>query len=260
MLRATEEEVQKLHNFPVGVGGITVGGDIFTPNIGRFWDTEPTLSCMWGRMGMVRMLNGIWSVQSVEAQLDCGMEMLRLCRSDNVGVRGLIPSMMLRLHRDQECYDFIKWWAVVAKDPQYDFRNLDLPYLDIKDADVFEPVDFCFGYDNLNQMVALMLLKVKLLLDLTAMRTLEKQINRLYWEVHRINKWMWMALRAPEHFIDILPPEFSPGSMQEMKFTLSWSLNSWLVTPGTLDFIQRKIDEEKAKHEHYQEQMSMMVD
>ncbi|PLN76983.1 hypothetical protein BDW42DRAFT_188309 [Aspergillus taichungensis] len=223
---AKDQDERMLRNFPAGVGGVPV------------------------------VVGGV--------PLDHGMEMLRLCRSDNVGVRGLIQTMMLQLGKDQECYDFIKWWAVTAKDLQYDFRDLNLPYLDIKNAEVFEP------------MLALMLLKIKLLLDLTAVnfsaatvgarvpqeildqiegfvprspiiaerrelvngdwqkhqiRTLKTQIDELYWEIHRINKWMWFALRVPEHFYDDLPRDFSPGSMQKMKNTLSWSFNSWLMVP-----------------------------
>jgi hypothetical protein len=46
-----------------------------------------------------------------------------------------------------------------------------LPYLDIKNADVFEPVKYlCHKYINVSHTVAITLLKIKLLLDLTALR------------------------------------------------------------------------------------------
>lgn len=49
---------------------------------------------------------------------------------------------MLPLGMDQECYDFVKWWAVVMQVPHYNSENLVLPYLDIKDADYLnDPID-----------------------------------------------------------------------------------------------------------------------
>ena len=37
------------------------------------------------------------------------MDMIRLCRSDNLGVRSLMAPLKLRLGKDQECYDFCLW-------------------------------------------------------------------------------------------------------------------------------------------------------
>lgn len=37
------------------------------------------------------------------------MDVLRLCRGDNLGVREGAPALMIRLGQDQEAYDFIKW-------------------------------------------------------------------------------------------------------------------------------------------------------
>jgi hypothetical protein len=72
---------------------------------------------------------------------------------------------MLRLGRDQECYDFIKWWATTAERTDYDWEDMDLPYLDIKDSDAFEPVDYlCGRYRLLSHNVAATLLKARQLL------------------------------------------------------------------------------------------------
>ncbi|KAJ5371430.1 uncharacterized protein N7496_007522 [Penicillium cataractarum] len=82
-----------------------------------------------------------------------------------MGVRSIVPALMLRLNKDQECYDFIKWWA--ADRPDYDWGDTDLPCLDIRNTDVFEPVEqLCDPYPDLSHLVCLCLLKVKLLFDL----------------------------------------------------------------------------------------------
>ncbi|KAH6962030.1 hypothetical protein BKA56DRAFT_647580 [Ilyonectria sp. MPI-CAGE-AT-0026] len=113
------------------------------------------------------------TVPDVEDALEQFSEILRLRRSDNLGVRDIIPHLLLRLERDQECYDFLKWWATVDDEDHYNGRyNWDdttLPYLDIRGADVFEPTDLFFsGAPSLSHLVALTLLKLHLYLDLSA--------------------------------------------------------------------------------------------
>lgn len=44
---------------------------------------------------------------------------------------------MLRPGRNQDAYDFVKWWA--ACDPgRYDWGDMELPYVVTKDVDVLE--------------------------------------------------------------------------------------------------------------------------
>ncbi|KAI1359266.1 hypothetical protein F5Y08DRAFT_332494 [Xylaria arbuscula] len=127
-------------------------GDIFTPSnpfensVGHFWGILDTLDTM----------------SAVEKALAHFQDMLRLCRGDNLGIRDLVPSLLLRLGREQDCYDFIKWWAAV--DDDYDWGDMSLPYLDIRNADAFEEVEI-FVYAShlsLSQFVILALLKVRL--------------------------------------------------------------------------------------------------
>lgn len=113
------------------------------------------------------------TVPDVEDALDELHKILRLGRSDNLGVRDIIPHLLLRLDRDQECYDFLKWWATVDDEDHYNGRynwnDATLPYLDIRGADVFEPTDMFFsGAPSLSHLVALTLLKLRLYLDLSA--------------------------------------------------------------------------------------------
>lgn len=65
--------------------------------------------------------------------------MLRLCRGDNLGIRFLMPAMILvfRSYEGmQECFDFVKWWMTVDPDGHYDWGNSSLPYLNIHGADM----------------------------------------------------------------------------------------------------------------------------
>ncbi|OQE40064.1 hypothetical protein PENCOP_c006G02084 [Penicillium coprophilum] len=103
------------------------------------------------------------------------MENLRLCRSDNVGSKDMVPSVMIRLKKDQECYLFLKWWATSANDPRWDWGDETLPYLDIKNTNPLEPIDAfinenpsepCFMFlhrrPHLSHTVVLALIRVKL--------------------------------------------------------------------------------------------------
>jgi ribonuclease HI len=105
---------------------------------------------------------------AVEKALEHLTDMLRLCRGDNMGVRDIVPALMLRLGREQECYDFLKWWAVADLDGRYDWGDTTLPYLNIRGADAFEALDvFRSGRrTSLSHLAILTLLKLRLRLDL----------------------------------------------------------------------------------------------
>ncbi|KAJ5512829.1 hypothetical protein N7463_002381 [Penicillium fimorum] len=77
----------------------------------------------------------------VHLQLDTLMENLRLCRGDSTRSKDMVPGLMIRLNKDQECYDFLKWWATISKNLQYDWDDETLPYLGIKNANLLEPID-----------------------------------------------------------------------------------------------------------------------
>ncbi|KAL3491902.1 hypothetical protein BJX62DRAFT_236754 [Aspergillus germanicus] len=96
-----------------------------------------------------------------------------------MGVRSLVPGIMLRLNKDQECYDFIKWFFVGCDDDDYDWGNTDLPFLDVKNADVFEDVEVFTKnkWPDLTQLVSLTLLKIKLLLDLEALHSSTRTVG-----------------------------------------------------------------------------------
>ena len=89
-----------------------------------------------------------------------------------MGIRDVIPTLYLRLGRDQECYDFLKWWATAAKASKYNWGATSLPYLDVKDADVFELSDiFVRRHADLSHNVAVTLIKTRLLLDVKSLQS-----------------------------------------------------------------------------------------
>lgn len=151
-------------------------GDILTPSnilengVGRFWGVVETHGYMTARFIAAEALLLIDTITAVEKALAHFQDILRLCRSDDLGVRDIVPSLLLRLGREQECYDFLKWWAVIDDEHhyngRYDWGDLSLPYLDIRGADAFEAVGALASRLSLNQLVNLALLKLRLYSDI----------------------------------------------------------------------------------------------
>jgi hypothetical protein len=152
------------------------GDGIFEEERGHFWGLHETRSYMRARFTLVEALLKLNTASAVTAALDHLLDMLQLCRPDNMGVRDVVPALFLRLGRDQECYDFVKWWATTGQDSKYDWYDTDNPYLDVKNANVFEAVDFiAHEYSSLSYLVAITLLKLRLMIDLQSLQRARRE-------------------------------------------------------------------------------------
>ncbi|EGZ22815.1 hypothetical protein PHYSODRAFT_253852 [Phytophthora sojae] len=108
--------------------------DMFTPanafetEVGLFWGVHSTRPYMRAKVEVIRTLSLMDARPGTEAALAEAMGSLRLCRGDNVGIRELVPTRMLLLGQYQEAYD------------DYDWGDMDLPYLDVHGADMTEEI------------------------------------------------------------------------------------------------------------------------
>lgn len=137
----------------------------------RLAGIHETRDYMRARFTLVEALLKINTALAVESALDHLLDMLDLCQGDNMGVRDVVPHLYLRLGRDQEAYDFCTWWATTGQESDYDWGDLDLPYLDTKNADAFGEIDiFEDKYHPLSHTVAVALIKIRLLMDLQALQ------------------------------------------------------------------------------------------
>lgn len=142
----------------------------FENSVGHFWGIANTCDYMQARYDHVEELLKIKNRTAVQTALDHLLDMLRLNRGDNMCVQYFIPALYLRLGREQACYDFIKWWRTSATDDNHDLDDLDLPYLDIENANAFEPLQVLTMNDaGLPHRAMLCLLKWRLGWDLTAL-------------------------------------------------------------------------------------------
>ncbi|KAJ9210657.1 hypothetical protein DTO166G4_7717 [Paecilomyces variotii] len=148
----------------------------FETHVGHFWGIFNTRGYMRARFELAwDHLLPLGTFDSVHEALEHLLDMLRLCRADNLGIRDIVPAIMLRLDRDQECYDFVKWWATCDPDGDYNWGDMTLPYLNISGADVLEDPGFLLGeFPNLNHIIAVLILNLKLLVDIRNLKITRK--------------------------------------------------------------------------------------
>ncbi|KAK6499737.1 hypothetical protein TWF481_010094 [Arthrobotrys musiformis] len=180
--RSTHDaEKETLTNFP---------GDAETPPypltacVGHFLEKPRTRTYIQRRFDLankVMMLLGGpgGRIDALRFCLENFVTILRLCQRDALDLRNIIPALYIRLDRDEEAYSFIKWWTTVARTPDCDWDEFELPHLRVEGADAFEPVfpewsegPNPWGADvNLTHAVAVVLIKIKTLLDLQTVQT-----------------------------------------------------------------------------------------
>ena len=176
--KALNKEEQRLRNLP---GDFMTPDNLFEEHRGQFWGILETRTYMRNRYDLIDSLLKIKTFRAVQTAQEYLMECLYLCRSDNMGVRDLVPAVDLRLGRDQECYDFCKWWATAGSDSHYDFGELSNPYLDYHGGDVFEPVKGLFvrEYTDLSHTIAITLVKIRALFTLRATKNAELLLTKV---------------------------------------------------------------------------------
>ncbi|KAL9004492.1 MAG: hypothetical protein Q9188_002694 [Gyalolechia gomerana] len=112
-----EHKEQKLRNSPED---FWTPANPFDTHVGHFWSVLSTRDYMRARYGLVDALLKINTFDAVRAAAYHVRDMFRLCRSDNMGMRDLLPALYLRLGRDQEAYDFVKWCETKGSESDYD--------------------------------------------------------------------------------------------------------------------------------------------
>ncbi|KAK8218852.1 hypothetical protein IWZ01DRAFT_166762 [Phyllosticta capitalensis] len=243
---------------------------VFEKGAGCFYGICETREYMRARCDYANSLAATETIEGNSLALDHSMDMIRLNRSDNLGMRSLIPTLLMRLGREQECYDFLKWWAKTSQDEHYDWGDTDLPHLDIKNADVFESVDlFCKKFFDLGGTFVIMLLKTKILLDLRALQRspqrtdtlcttlvqsrkdklqarglqrlagkLEAQIRQLYKRLKNSYINIWFTFLYPGPSLTGKRCEYTPGEYSEVQIALQDFYQVWTESPGSMNVIR----------------------
>ncbi|KAF5556892.1 hypothetical protein FMEXI_945 [Fusarium mexicanum] len=124
---------------------------------------------MQARHDYISAILNVRTGEAVEIALQESLEMLQLCRGDNLGVRSQVPALYLWLGRDQEAYDFVKWCAIKGG-YTCDWRDMSLPYLNLEGEDAFEAVIETPLYYDVSFKMALTLIKIRLMKDLESLQ------------------------------------------------------------------------------------------
>ncbi|TFK18004.1 hypothetical protein FA15DRAFT_689881 [Coprinopsis marcescibilis] len=168
--RALDVEDTKLRNDDGGGGGFGWAFP-FENYVGHFWGVYSTRPYMRARFNLVAEIVKVNTHDAATAALGHLLDMLRLCRGDNQGVRDLVPALYLRLNRDQECYDFSKWYQTEGIRGDYNWGDMNLGFLDLKNEDVMESAAvFCDQWGT-SHAIPVTLMKVRMLLDLRDLAT-----------------------------------------------------------------------------------------
>ncbi|TMW67638.1 hypothetical protein Poli38472_011258 [Pythium oligandrum] len=188
--------------------------------------------------------------------LDEALGCLRLCRSDNLGVRYQIATLYLRLGLVQECYDFIKWWAIEytsrEKFPYTGDKYLNIKaltfvkfhvaqgLLDVKNARVLASVlpagveTTVLGFLPYSDIGASLPNLMKLRKQVAA------QAQRVFQKTHEHNSHFWAAVLDPSDLMSQPLSHYeegqSGGTPYEVRTYLDEIFPLWLNAPGALDF------------------------
>ncbi|EEU43775.1 uncharacterized protein NECHADRAFT_82905 [Fusarium vanettenii 77-13-4] len=189
-------------------------------------DNDP----VWDRFFATEKLLELNTIGAVAGALERFEDILLKSRKDDCRVQDIIPHILLRLGREQECYDFLKCRP---------FRTSQQAL-------------------SLSQLVALTLLKVRLYLDIGEysddhnftdadephpvrqrpvgrLVRAKRQYSRLSRMVNDANPYLWEALVKEDN--PSLPIFHPPRSKEEADLVLCRCLHAWQETTGAIALI-----------------------
>ncbi|CAG9990914.1 unnamed protein product [Clonostachys byssicola] len=162
--------------------------NVFEAGVGNFYDFPRTDDYMKARYNFaVRHLYMLGTLDSTTLALRHMQDMIRLDNFDDKYAHLIIPYAMLCLDLDQESCDFIKKWGF----PTPSLAN-------VQGTDVFEYPELIIGEDRmLERLVALLLLRLKLLVDVINVIKARKALSRTPLPVEIQNVIEKKVVRSP---------------------------------------------------------------
>ncbi|KAI3397101.1 hypothetical protein diail_11244 [Diaporthe ilicicola] len=192
--RLSKEETS-LRNNPGD--GFMLPPRVFEEHAGHFWGIYDTRDYMRARYDFVDIMLEKFPRHQVAVQTAVShlMDMLRLNRGDNMGLRNVVPALMLRLGSDQDAYDFVKWWATCDPHGDYDWGDMELPHLDTRDADALEEPKWWSGrFLDLSHASTVMLIKLRILLRLRDLQNTARALQASTLPIEIVDQVRWELL------------------------------------------------------------------
>lgn len=258
-------------------GDFMLPTNVFENAVGQFWGLHDTRAYMRARFALADKIVDQFprSAAAVGAALDHFLGMMRLCHGDNMGLREMAPALMLRLGRDQEAYDFLRWWAVGSDEGDWDWgedeENGGKPWREegAAGADALEEPQLWTGdYLGLSHAAAVLLIKIRIYLDLRAVQDagiglrggaltpeatehvrghlvdgvfcwrVRGQMDTLIDAINGSNLYLWVTMLHPQEALADPPMPYSPGSVEEAFLMVKYNYRSWEETPGAIEIIK----------------------
>lgn len=205
--------------------------NLFDEDVGNFWGLFETRDYCRARFfvadGMRECAMKNNSTLALEMALEHLLDLVWLTRSDNMGCREIIPSILISLGRMQDAYDFMKWWAVVGADMHYDWGDLELPYLVLKGEDMTESLEefHVNKYTGAQTLLELLMIKMDIKVEMKELtddaskevfNKVDDQVKILSGLINEANDNLFELLEKRSELTDDDRPEsFSSGSVDE---------------------------------------------
>lgn len=251
-----DKQAEYLHHCPLGLcKEDTV--DVFKYYVGKFWAIGETSEyCMARRDLAGAIFNaGIdtGSKPMLEIALGHYLELLRLIHSDDMGIRLRLPFLLMELDRDEDAYNFIKWWETIDPDGNFDWdeappsREGDWLYLTNQNIyedllNLMTPKNVkCIVYVHF--MVALVLIKARILLKATEeMKDQEKHLKRYLKIIHAKNPHVLKVIAKPSLLEDMSPPRhMMSGDVSEAYDVLERCQRLFESNPIAMKFVVKMV-------------------
>ena len=246
--------------------------NLFETDKGRFWGILETRDYMRARIKVANLIYEefayeLETVELWEKVLMHYQEMLRLCSSDNMGLRYRFPFLLLYLNRDDDAYAFCRYWTNSDEDGSYEAR--ERIHKNSKEGEWIYPReegcrynDFfaeCPSADNeyasLPMLVAVCIVKLRLVAAFDEkkkrrvtqdespehVQTIEsnrRQIHALMNRIHANNPTMLPSILNPMPLKSQgLSPYQSPGHPSEAASVLNDCNRAFVRVPGAADIL-----------------------
>jgi len=179
--------------------GITDWRKVFETPLEDFWGYEEGRRYIKAGKEFVHELLRFNTKAAVEKALLWTLALMKLSPKDPSGLRCITPFLYIRTGRDQECYDYCKWWVTEGTHKEHAWDSEDLPLTGedpLESAEVFERIRD-YGADpprrtDLSFLLAVLLLKIRMLSDVKFLRNHKgddvafKGDNFAFWSISSI--------------------------------------------------------------------------
>lgn len=244
----------------------------FEKHVGHFWGMTETRDYMRARLAVVEQLEMMnWNLETKRGWkmvLGHMQDMLRLCGSDNLGLRYRFPFVLINLNRDDDAYCFIRYWM---EDSDSVYESRERMHQESKEGDWLYPKEdgarykdileerpdkkHKHKYTSLAFLVACAVIKMRVVAALDAKRLRGdsdfskeqfdrqmKMLTRLLDVIDANNKSMLPALVNPGPLREAGDPGWtSPGHPSEALSVLNDACRPWVRIPGAEELLAKRV-------------------